>query len=288
VIDAVLSYHANGHTCGVAKFNQRLAQELGVPCLSLDWYHDIHCPLISVMSCEDPNDWPDLAMQYEPYELFLHDVPANDLDTTHALGFARRIYAANGEIRAWLAHGNYQPIESFCPATITGNPSRGRIDVLTFGMAHKIQASRYERLKTLLDATGQPYTVSLSTAIHEGKPWDFTTAADQLRAIFGDRLRYLGYLADDALAKALEDCTAVALFYDPALRANNTTAWAAVDARKALVTNLDAYSPHGVGLDIEAMREWVDLYRWFDKPDRVVPEHSWAALVEQIRQPVAV
>jgi hypothetical protein len=56
-------------------------------------------------------------------------------------------------------------------------------------------------------------------------------------------LRVLGYLGDDALAKELRDVDAVALFYDPALRANNTTYWAAVDAKKTIFTNRDDQSP---------------------------------------------
>jgi hypothetical protein len=45
----------------------------------------------------------------------------------------------------------------------------------------------------------------------------------------------LGYLADDALgSKELRECTALRMFFDPAVRANNTTFWAAVEAGSRL------------------------------------------------------
>lgn len=267
MIDAILSHHSNGHTCGVAKFNQRLALELGVPCLSLD-KHPVSHPLVSVMSCEDPIEWPMTASWYRHYDLFLHDYPKG-LCSNDVVKSADRVYAANAKIAADIRE-RLRPdvIESWCPATVNGDASRGDINVLTFGMAHKLQTTHYEKLKALLDATGRNYTVSLSTAVHEGTPWDLTaTVPEKLRGIFGHRLRYLGYLADDALAKELQECTACALFYDPALRANNTSFWSAYDAGKAIVTNLDDYSPKDVGLDIRTMNQWIELYRWFDRPE---------------------
>ncbi len=291
MIDAILSHHANGHTCGVAKFNLRLAKELGVPCLPLGVaHHTVSHPLFSVMDCEDP-DWAQATMSYGPrrYSLFLHDAWKVDslCDQNTAVTSASLVFASNAEIATTMRLLRPDVVTSCCPATVHGDLTRGAINVLTFGMAHKIQAARYEKLKTLLDATGRDYTLSLSTAVHEGTPWDLTaTVPDTLRAIFGDRLRVLGYLADDALAKELHECTAVALFYDPALRANNTSFWSAYDAQKAIVTNLDAYSPMGVGLDLDAMGQWVDLYRWFDRP-RVTSAATWPGLLAQIRQTVA-
>ena len=266
MIDAILSFHRNGHTCGVAKWAARLAHELGVPWLSLD-RHQVSHPLVAIMDCEDPQLWPDMiAAYYGTYDLFLHDVPDCDRPRgrwTAGLSMtdARRVYAANDEIAARLRARRPDIIPAWCPSTIAGNPTRGAINVLTFGMAHKIQTDRYVTLKRLLDATGQDYTVSVSTAVHEGTPWDLTaTVPDKLRAIFGERLRSLGYLADDALAKELRDCTAVALFYDPALRANNTTAWAVVDAGQPLITNLDHFSPGVICTNIDTVTAWPETF----------------------------
>lgn len=252
MIDAVLSYHLNPATCGVAKFNHALARRLGVPCLPLG--SAAAHPLLSIKPQEMPRGVPffDEDTRKSNWDLFLHgpsDAPW--------LKYPGRIYAGNAAIADAVRHIRPDVIEAWCPSTIQGNQTRGTINVLTFGMAHKIQTARYAKLKTLLDGTGEDYTVSVSTAIHEGSPWDETArVGERLRAIFGDRLRVLGYLADDALVRELRDASAVALFFDPALRANNTTFWAACDAKQMVITNLDEHSPSVAAYDIDTLDNW--------------------------------
>jgi hypothetical protein len=112
-------------------------------------------------------------------------------------------------------------------------------------MAHKRILHHYEDLKALLEVEHPDYTLEMSTAIHEGTPWD--TGLEQsiadMRAIFGDKLRVLGFLGDDAIAKEMQECDAVAVYFEPAFRANNTSGWAAIDAGKTLYTNRDEHSP---------------------------------------------
>lgn len=279
MIDAVLSYHTNGATCGVAKFNQRLARELGVPCYSVrdgrTRGHTRHL-LLSIKPEEIPET---VHLELDTYDLFLHG-PDDGRWTKHAAA----VYAANAAIADRLKGVRPDVIEAWCPSTIEGNPHRGAINVLTFGMANKIQTARYDKLKALLDATGEDYTVSVSTAIHEGSPWDETAlVGERLRGVFGSALRVLGYLADDALAKELQEATAVALFFEPALRANNTTFWAALDAGCPVVTNVDAYSPaiaQQVG-NIDTMTHWSQV-----TAAKIRAYDSWPTLIETIRAQV--
>lgn len=222
MIDAVLGYHMNPATCGVAKFNEQLAHHLGVPHRYLWDGHLYTHPLISVKAGELPAPWESLLPSHG--DLLLHDRPTR-LRTRHG-----RVLFAD---------------EIGCPATIQGTASRGAYRVLTFGMAHKRLLPHFVALRQQLEDEHPDYTVEMSTAIHEGTPWDAGLAQSitDMRAIFGDKLRVLGFLGDDALAKELQDCDAVAVYFDPALRANNTTAWAAVAAGKRLYTNYDAQSP---------------------------------------------
>jgi len=221
-IDAILSYHLNPATCGVAKFNHALAKRLGVPCdhISAVGYKR---PLWSVKASEVGTNWPSIISL--PYDVFWHD-DGDALITSKA----ERVFYAD---------------RTGCPSTVEGNPTRGAYRVLAFGMAHKLALKHFENLKRELDRDHPDYTIELSTAVHEGNPWDEALAesTEAMRAIFGDRLRVLGFLADDALARVLQECDAVAAFYVPALRANNTTAWAALSAGKFLYTNLDQHSP---------------------------------------------
>lgn len=277
MIDAVLSYHLNPATCGVAKFNQRLARELGVACDDVREIHRYTHPLVSLKIAEGGTSrlWPGNGISiYQRYDLFLHDWFRMACSQDRAwVDHAQTVYGANRVVAEAIAqdamerHRGVEVREAWCPSTIEGNYRRGMINVLTFGMAHKIQTARYEKLKALLDATGTNYTVSLSTAVHEGSPWDeIATAGETLRAVFGSSLRVLGFLADDALVKELCEATAVALFFDPALRANNTTFWTAMDAGVPILTNMDAYSPQQVRT---AAADIDDLVQW--------PSHLWGS-----------
>mgnify|MGYP001573829692 CR=1 FL=1 len=226
MIDAVLTYHMNPFACGVAKFNLALAKRLGVPCAPLGT-RATH-PLISIKTSEIGLAWGAVLPLITDFDLLLHDRPA---DTTPLYRASRVFYAD----------------ELGCPSTLEGNPMRGALNVLLFGMAHKIHVhtTHIERLRDLLNRASPDYTVSVSTGVHETQPWDetFTKTITALRKVFGDHLRVLGYLGDDALARELRACHTAALFFEPAARANNTTIWAAMDAGCPVVTNLDADSP---------------------------------------------
>lgn len=245
--DCVLSYHLNPHTCGVAKFNHRLARELGVPLLSFE-KHPVAYPLISLkvgeLPWDDQRTWTQTCGWYRRYDLFFHDEP-HGLCRDAIVRWATNVYAANALVADAIRPIRPDVITAWCPSTVEGNPTRGDIHVLTFGMAHKLTQPHYEKLKALLDDTPGTYTVGLSCAVHEGNPWDRQMAETEatMRSIFGSHLRVLGYLGDDALAKEIEDATAVAAFYDPAFRANNTSGWAVLERGKPLISNRDEHSP---------------------------------------------
>lgn len=224
MFDAVLSYHLSPLTCGVAKANSILAARWGIPLRGLD--ARVSHALISVKPSELPCD-PDINA--ERYTLWLHG------PTTKA---TKRLVA--GAERVFYAE------QTGVPAMINGNPTRPGYRVLTFGMAHKRVLSLFERLKVSLDILyPNDYSVCLSTGVHEGYPWEASIQESEadMRAIFGDKFRFLGALADDALAKELQDCDAVAAFFEPGFRANNTSVWAAVAAGKPVYTNRDDESP---------------------------------------------
>ena len=239
MIDAVLTHPHHPDLCGVAKFSRLLAERLGVPChrrLNAPCAH----PLFSVKGAEGDLTYTTRAPG--SFDLFAHDAYGFVRELTTS---ARTVYAANTVIAAQLREIRPDVREAWCPSLIQGDDSRRGYTVLTFGMAHKLQIAHYEALKADLDAEyGDDYTVRVSTAVHEGSPWDATAdVADQLRAIFGEKLRVLGYLADDALVGEIDRADAVALFFGPALRANNTTYWACKDRARHVITNRDEHSP---------------------------------------------
>lgn len=255
MVDAVLSYHLTPLSCGVAKFDQLLAQKLGVPWRGLHEHVSFQHPLVSAKFSE----WIWQPSKPAWYSLFLHDAPR----TPYEWGLvedAQQIYTGNRALFQLIQHiPGATP--AWCPSTLQGNPHRGAFRVLIFGMLHKLARAKYQDLKTELDAKHPDYTVSLSMAVHEGVPWAgaYQETVQGLREVFGDKLRVLGLLADDALAREIQEADVVALYYDPAVRANSTTAWAVLEAGKPLWTNMD-----------------------HDSPVLDVKEHSWDQLVELI------
>jgi hypothetical protein len=241
--DVVLTFHTNPDTCGVCKFNYQLAAVLGVQCEPLKRGRFYRHPLTSIKTLEIGMDW--IERLPKRGTVLLHDRPPSVPTDRHIL------YAD----------------DLGCPPTIAGNPTRGLYRVLTFGMAHKRILHHYVALKMQLDAEHPDYTIEMSTAIHEGTPWQdgHRHSIEDMRAIFGDRLRVLGFLGDDAIAKELHDCDAVALYFEPAFRANNTTAWAAIAAGKTLFTNRDEHSP-----DVTEIPTWDGFVRRLSAPAGVV------------------
>ena len=129
MIDAVLSYHLNPLTCGVAKFNQQLAHRLGVP-LQPTWSYGPHS-LVSLKPSESRSDSDSIIAGCRPYDVLLHD---RTMPPDHPiLSCARRVFYAD---------------EIGLPSTIDGNPTRGVYLDFTFGMAHKLVLAHFEQLKT--------------------------------------------------------------------------------------------------------------------------------------------
>lgn len=258
MIDAVLSPHSP-LTCGTAKWSAKLAKRLGVPFVQLHhgWPKR---PLISTRLSE----WPDLERFPRPYELFVHDWSRGH---HNLVLWADTVYAANRELADQLRGMRPDVITAWCPSSLDGKADRPGYRVLTFGMAHKLNPLCYLSLKDELAETHPDYTIEWTCAVHEGRPWEaeFSRAEEALRKVFGDRLRVLGSLADDGLAKALQECDAVALYFPEGVRENNTTAWAAIEAGKPLYTNRDEKSPE------------------FD-----IQKYSWDALLQTMGVSVAV
>jgi len=286
-VSCVLSHHDNVHACGVAKFSAQLASRLGVPFHQL-MAAEFKYPLVSVKCAEGP-----APRMWTTYDLFLHDIPKT-AEWWGMVACAVRVFVANPAIGA-AVHGRSRrlPITAWCPSTIAANLPRSGLRILCFGMSHKLQLPLYKQLKAVLDASHVDYTVNLSCAVHEGSRWEQTIgeAAERLRPIFGVHFRLLGFLADDALVEEMKRSSGVALFYDPAVRANNTTLWAALEQGCPVVTNLDADSPpelqHEVNVwDIAQMSEWpmAERARVLRAGGRKVAEaYSWERLLEVLR-----
>jgi len=306
LIDCIAGYHLNPWTCGIAKFNVILARHLDVPVVGLraPELARYRKPLLSLKLSEFTHEHAsDMSAWGEAhagsFELFLHAFDDTAVEQ-RLLALADRVYCANSELFHQLRPERPDVQELFCPGTIL-NPQRFKrteISVFTFGMAHKIRVPYYRKLRDLLDATGQSYSMYVSTALHENTSFDdsFVVRFEELQAIFNNRIYFMGYLSDTAVYNHLMDCTYLAAFFEKGLRANNTSVNAAMESGCAVITNLDDHSPAGLA----HMKNVIDINQCDRLPDidqaRLVGQaardiarasYGWEQLVAQLRPVVS-
>ena len=302
MIDCIAGYHLNPWTCGIAKFNAILAKHLDVEVVGIRAVElgSFERPLLSMKLSEfSERDAADLDLWASAhkggFELFLHAFDGTEVEQ-RLVASAARVYVRNTELYRELRGLRPDVQELFCPGTIL-NPQRFMktdISVFTFGMAHKIRVPLYRRLQELLEATGQTYSVYVSTALHENTSFDgsFVVTFEELQAIFNGQVYFMGYLSDTAVFNHLLDCTYLAAFFEKGLRANNTTVNAAMECGCAVITNLDEHSPAG----LEHMKNVIDINLCDALPDVAHTAHigraareiaharyGWDQLVAQLR-----
>jgi hypothetical protein len=305
MIDCIAGYHLNPWTCGIAKFNTILSRHLEVPVVGIRAVElgDFARPLLSVKLNEfTGDDAADLDLWSTShsgrFELFLHAFDGTPVEQ-RLVAAAARVYCGNRELFEQLRGARPDIQELFCPGTILSPQrfQRTELSVFTFGMAHKIRVPLYRRLRDLLEATGQTYSVYVSTALHENTSFDdsFIVRFEELQAIFNGQIYFMGYLSDTAVYNQLMDCTFLAAFFEKGLRANNTSVNAAMECGCAVITNLDEHSPAG----LVHMKNVIDVNRCDRLPETDVTqrigtaareiahaEYGWDQLVAQLRSVV--
>jgi len=260
-IEAVVTHHRSGFRSGVARFNELLAERLGVPLYGLDddgrgWDGSLLSFKVSEL---DIATRATLATRLDGWEgeLFLHELSGLELER-ELVGRARRVHCGNLEIFEGVRGLNDRTEAVWAPGLIVDRRAfePAAVTVFSFGMAHKIRTDMFRRLRGLLDALGTPYAVYVSAANHE------TTTLEDAQAVFEKMhelfpsLYFLGNLSDVAVYNRLRESTFFAAFFDRGVRANNTSVAAAMETGAVVITNLDGLSPpeyvHGENvIDIE-------------------------------------
>jgi hypothetical protein len=302
MIDCIAGYHLNPWTCGIAKFNTILARHLSLPVVGIGSVelNEYSRPLLSLKLSEFTeddaralNEW--VSCHAGGYELFLHAFDGTEIEQ-RLMASAAKVYCGNRELAHELAPARPDIVELFCPGTLLSPQrfQRTELSVFTFGMAHKIRVPLYRRLRDLLEATGQSYSMYVSTALHENTSFDgsFVVRFEELQALFNGQVYFMGYLSDTAVFNHLVDCTFLAAFFDKGLRANNTTVNAAMECGCAVITNLDEHSPAG----LVHMKNVIDINRCERLPEQADVErigraareiahaqYGWDQLVTQLR-----
>jgi len=112
-------------------------------------------------------------------------------------------------------------------------------------MAHKIQSKGYQRVGQLLAADGRDYVLEISSALHEGTEFDdsFFTVGDEISECFKGNVEFLGFLADNEVARRLTSADAMLAFFPSGVRENNTSVIGAMNIGLPVITNVDEWSP---------------------------------------------
>jgi len=252
VNDCVVSYHVNPFTCGVARFNRSIADVLGIPLIQVGILSSsvFNLPLISIKASE-MNEL-DLATLSEylsrpesKFDLFLHTFD-DLLEERTIIRGARRVFTGNREIAHRIGTIRSDATSLYAPgAGVRAREPRQDLVLLTFGMAHKIDAFNYERISRLLRADDRTYRLEISSALHEGTSFDeeFFSVAEEISVAFAGNVTFLGFLADEEVSRRLYQSDAMVAFFPNGVRENNTTVFGAMAHGIPVITNLNNFSP---------------------------------------------
>jgi hypothetical protein len=299
VVDAVVTHHRDSFRSGVGRFNELLAERLGVPLIGIRKVLSAGCkqPLLS-FKVSELGDAEKKALgklldaDGIAWEMFLHVYEDDDLERD-LVARATRVHCGNHEVHDQVRGLNPSCQILWSPGLILDErpfPSAD-ISVFSFGMAHKIRTDLFERLRRLLDDSGRSYALYVSAANHETtRMRDAHLIFDEMHEIFPS-LYFLGNLSDVGVFNYLRSTTFFASFFLGGVRANNGSIAAAMEKGAVVITNLDEHSPPEFAhmenlIDIEQCDELpVDpavLKRISERATATARDRGWDRLVEKI------
>lgn len=298
---AVVTYHTNPYTCGVARFNIALAENLSVPLVTLNNFlsKPISGALLSV-KLEEIGEGKSaelarfLVSATEKYDIYLHGLDHSEAERI-VIAQAGRVFTATME-QADAIRGMRSDVQSTFAPGANPSPLLKKVDctLLTFGMAHKIRVAGYRKLGEILHGDARTFRLEISTALHEGTTFseDFFTVGKEIREVFDGNVSFLGFLADEEVSNRMRGADALVAFFPQGVRENNTTVLSAMSHGCAVITNIDRYSPrwmvHGSSVfDIDKMTEFpssTDLEEVGRNAKQAVAPYSFLQLSKIISQ----
>lgn len=271
---AVVSLHTNPFTCGVARFNRSLAEQLKVPLLSLDTYLrsvpsgdellSLKIDEIPQVQQEQLSDF--LAEKTPSFTYFVHDASGSELQRL-LLKSASRVFANSRELTEKLSVSRSDITAVFSPgAGVHEKLPHVELRLLTAGMAHKIRQHGYLKLAELLGKASIKVRLEVTTAVHDGQRFDeeFFSVATEIKSAFAGNVHFCGFLSDEELSHRLQEVDAFAAFFPRGVRENNTTVLSAMAHSCPVLTNCDEFTPpwmvHDLTLfDVERLTQFPSI-----------------------------
>jgi hypothetical protein len=268
---AVVSLHTNPYTCGVARFNRALSEELKTSILPLDVYlknGTAGTALLSLKIDEMPAATQEQLARFisdrsPRFSYFVHD--ASDTEFQHLLmKSAVRVFANSRELTTVLSGFRHDIVTVYSPGASVQKPlPAAEIRLLTAGMAHKIRQEGYLKLAQLITKCKKSVRLEVTTALHDGQKFDeeFFSIASEIRSAFNGNVHFCGFLSDEELSHRIQDVDAFVAFFPRGVRENNTTVLSAMAHGCPVITNCDEFTPpwmaHSVTVfDVNSLAEF--------------------------------
>lgn len=252
---AIISSHVNPNLSGVAKFNMKLSEYLGARFVGIDGCRKLpKAPVLLSVKVKDINGSyargfnkfvNDIIQNELEFDLFLHTYDNLPVENK-LIKKCRVVYPANAFIKEQIKKLNGSAVDVWCPALVDQDVviHESKLNIFSFGMAHKIQVSYYRKLEKMLREFYLDYSLWISTAFHEKANFgDFDSLSNKLSGIYKDNVQFLGFLSDEAVNYFLDKTNLFVAFFEKGVRSNNTSVLAAMNRGCAILTNLDKYSP---------------------------------------------
>ena len=158
------SFHTNPYTCGVARFNVSLAKALNSKVSSLASASTsqsgkilLSIKLQEIDDAGKVNLEKILSNSRLTFDVFLHASEGSDLEN-RLLKRAQKVFAASAEIGEEIKSRRPDVVNLFAPgAPISAVSKQTEISLLTFGMAHKISATGYQKLAKILAVSNRSF-----------------------------------------------------------------------------------------------------------------------------------
>jgi len=253
-IDAVVGDHMNPYASGAARFNQILAERLDAPFINLldPLLETSRFPLLSFKETElDEGERAALAALLDRggtadgLRVYLHDYVGSVLEE-RLVRQADVVYCGNDAIAAKVAGLNRDVRTLWAPGLILDHRvfAPAEYSIFSFGMAHKVRADMFARLRTLLEESEVSYAIYMSNANHATATLrEAQIVFDEMRRVFPRNLYFMGNLSDVAIYNYLRSTSFFAAFFKEGVRANNTSVLSAMEHGSVVITNLDEHSP---------------------------------------------
>lgn len=251
---ALITYHTNSYTCGVARFNGALSKALQIPMLDIDtWVSKADYDskyLFSVKPSEFDQRICDLVSDSlsklnGKHWVFFHEFNQTDIEVKLAEISEKAI--AVDRIIGSAASKFFKDVDlGFAPGLkVASQEGESDVVLLTMGMAHKINQTGYTILDEVVKMDVRSFQLRVTVAIHEGFDIGetFVNVPEQVGASWSSDLVFLGFLSDQAMSSELRKCDAVVIFPQLGARESNSSIIGAMAHGAAVVTALDSNSP---------------------------------------------